>query len=116
MFRNLCATPWLKNKNENNLLTRRKERPLLLIQIPKANLIKSHMVMSFFEHFFISILFMRTKFLKHNFFVKSYFIRFHWNNGTERKDEWMDVFHVQIIRCDGIRNRIIGQFLNQCNM
>ena len=35
----------------------------------------------------------------------------HGDDGTEGKDEGMDVLHVEVVGCHGIRDRVVGQTL-----
>ena len=45
----------------------------------------------------------------------TYLIRLQWDDGAESEDEWMNVFHVEIVGGDCVRHRICRHHLNkQC--
>ena len=43
--------------------------------------------------------------------IGSYLIRVHGDDGTESKDEWVDVLHVEVIGGHSIRHRVVCQNL-----
>ena len=42
---------------------------------------------------------------------RTHLIWFHWNNGAQCEDEWMDVLHVKVVSGNSIRDWVISQFL-----
>lgn len=42
---------------------------------------------------------------------RTHLIWFHWNNGAQCKDEWMDILHVKVVSGNSIRYWVISQFL-----
>ena len=45
--------------------------------------------------------------------LPQHLIRLHGDDGTEGKDERVDVLHVEVVRCHGIGHRVIGQTLGK---
>ena len=43
----------------------------------------------------------------------THLIWLHWDNSTQGKDEWVDILHVQIIGCYGIRDGVVGKDLER---